>query len=148
MGTTSEEAAAATVAELAEFKTSMSAAMDSNKKEMTELHEMIAQLLTLNKAATPTSPEAIIPPSEQVGLPLAQKEDVVGDESLNSSTSGKEVEKGDCNAVKRTYSPDPLLAHPRINHIGDPPKLDACTSFVSCQNHMKSHINSSCIELW
>ena len=56
--------------------------------------------------------------------------------------------KEEYHEVPHWYSPNPTIPHPHINHRGDPPKISATSSFSQWQYLMKSHLNSSCIELW
>src|SRR4051812_20124735 len=42
----------------------------------------------------------------------------------------------------------PPIPHPHIKIRGDPPKLEASTTFAQWKSLMKTHVRSSCIELW
>ena len=72
----------------------------------------------------------------------------MGDEhNCTDSTTKKGDGKEEHHAVPGWYSPDPPIPHPHINNRGDPPKLAAHT-FAQWQVLMKSHVHSSCIDLW
>src|SRR4051812_1128071 len=46
------------------------------------------------------------------------------------------------------YSPDPPIPHPHVYNRGDPPKLEESSTFAQWQSLMRTHMRSSCIELW
>jgi hypothetical protein len=121
-----------------DFK-SMESTMTS---QMSELREIIAQLMQAKAPSAPPPPPPEIPATlnrEDVGL---EEEDADKDKEARSSTKGNG--KGE---FPHWYSPDPPVSHPHINNRGDPPKLDAL-NFGKWKYQMISHMCSSCIELW
>jgi hypothetical protein len=135
MGTESSETSGNQVT-MDDFK-SLESTMTS---QMSELREMIAQLMQAKPPSAPPLPE--IPATlngENVGL---EEEDADKDKEARSSTKGDG--KGE---FPHWYSPNLPIPHPHINNRGYPPKLDAL-NFGQWQYHMISHMRSSCIELW
>ena len=115
--------------------------------EIQQLHQLVEQLIRDKETSPPLSPEET-PPNPKVNAPAKPLEEVVGDEhnSINSTTK-KGDGKEEHHAVPGWYSPDPPIPHPHINNRGDPPML-AAHSFAQSQVLMKSHVRSSCIDLW
>jgi hypothetical protein len=108
--------------------------------QISELREMMAQLMQAKTTNAPPPPEKPATPQvENVG---------VDEEGADKGTDAKSCTKGDGkDEFPHWYSPDPAVPHPHINHRGDPPKLDAL-NFGQWQYQMISHMRSSCIELW
>ena len=141
---------AATMKDIKELETSLTSAMNAR---MDEMREMIADLI---KAQT-TTPSASPTPEES---PSGKKPEEKGEEEGESGTKDDPPKKNATPQGKGEkedyhqaplgswYSPDPPIPHPHINHRGDPPKIDASTSFTQWQYLMKTHLNSSCIKLW
>ena len=139
-----DEVAAPTMDDLKKMETSLTSSME---KQMNELRDMIAQLMKAKDTAPPST----------LGSPSPEdKEDKEGDgESQTESPppkwpapkKGKDG-KEEFHEVPHWYSPNPPIPHPHINHRGDPPKILATSSFSQWKYLMKSHLNSSCIELW
>ena len=158
MGTREGEtppSASVTMDELKEFKDSLTSSMTT---EMCELREMIAQLMQAQKAASPPPPEdpnaADAAAKEAADAKAkaaseaeakAAEDNREGDKpnTSNSNTDGNP----DYKEVPHWYSPNPPVPHPHINNRGDPPKLSEHT-FIHWQFLMRSHVQSSCIELW
>src|SRR5664279_3009220 len=131
---------AATMDDLKKMETSLNSSIETR---MNELREMIAQLMKA-KDTTPSSP--IIPESSSSD----NKKDKEGGGEHKSETPPPKNDKDgkeEYHEVPHWYSPNPPIPHPHINHRGDPPKINA-SSFAQWQYLMKSHLNSSCIELW
>jgi hypothetical protein len=115
--------------------------LESNmSSQISELREMIAQLMQAKNVSAPPPPEKPTTPHvENVEL-----EEEVADKLQETRSSTKGDMKGE---FPHWYSPDPPVPHPHINNRGDPPKLDAL-NFGQWQYQMISHMHSSCIELW
>jgi hypothetical protein len=110
--------------------------------QMSELREMIAQLMQAKAPSAHPPPE--IPATLNRGdLGLEEEDaDKYKDKEARSFTKGnRKGEFPHCN------SPDLPIPHPHINNRGDPPKLEA-SNFGQWQYQMVSHMCSSCIELW
>jgi hypothetical protein len=98
---------------MGDFKTFES----SVSTQISELHEMIAQLI---QAKTPSAP-----PLEKPATPQVENVELE-EEEADKGTDAKSCTKGDGKGeFPHWYSPDPPVPHPHINHRGDPPKLDA-----------------------
>lgn len=52
------------------------------------------------------------------------------------------------HSVPYKYSAGLAFNHPRINNVGEVPKLESCVSFTSWKGKMVKHLQISCIELW
>jgi hypothetical protein len=87
--------------------------------QISELREIIAQLMQAKASSAPPPPLVAPASTEQVEVGV-EDEDTDKDKEARSSTKGNK--KGE---FPHWYSPDPPVPHPHINNRGDPPKLDA-----------------------
>jgi hypothetical protein len=88
--------------------------------QMSELHEMIAQLMQAKIPSAPHLPD--IPATINVENEGLEKEVADKDKDPEARSSTKGDGKGE---FPHWYSPDPPIPHPHIDNRGDPPKLDA-----------------------
>jgi hypothetical protein len=89
----------------------------SMSTQISELREMIAQLIQAKTPSAPPPDKPATPQVENVGLK---------EEDADKGTDAKSCTKGDGKGeFPHWYSPDPPVPHPHINNRGDPPKLDA-----------------------
>ena len=134
--------------DLKEFKDSLTSSVAA---EMRQMREMIAQLLQAQKDGTPPPEGDPKSPNATDAAKAAAEEaakgarDGLGSEETNDST--KPNENKEYKETPPWFSPNPPIPHPHINHRGDPPKLSDHT-FAQWQYLMKSHVQSSSIELW
>jgi hypothetical protein len=97
--------------------------------QISELHEMIAQLMqTKTPSAPPLPDKPATPQVENEGLEVE-----VADKGTEAKSSTKGNGKGE---FPHWYSPDPLIPHPHINNRGDPPKLDAINWSMAISNDL------------
>ena len=133
-----------------DFKAFQESMKSSVATEMQQMREMITQLFAQNGAPPPSVEESISSEAEEAAAKAKAEaaakaaEECLGREETSDSTKPKENKD-----YKETpwYSPNPPIPHPHINHRGDPPKLSE-HSFAQWQYLMKSHVQSSCIDLW
>jgi hypothetical protein len=92
---------------MGDFKTFES----SVSTQISELREMIAQLIQAKTSSTPPPEKPATPQVENVG---------VEEEDADKGTDAKSCPKGDGKGeFPHWYSPDPPVPHPHINHRGD-----------------------------
>ena len=134
-----------------DFKAFQESMQSSVAKEMQQMREMITQLFAKNGAPPPTVEEPIPSEAEEASTKAKAEaaakaaEEGLGTEETSDST--KPNESKDYKETPPWFSPNPPIPHPHINHRGDPPKLTD-HSFAQWQYLMKSHVQSSCIDLW
>jgi hypothetical protein len=97
--------------------------------QISELREMIAQLMQAKTPSAPPLPDKPATPQvENEGL-----EEEVADKGTEAKSSTKGNRKGE---FPHWYSPDPLIHHPHINNRGDPPNLDAIKWSMAISNDL------------
>ena len=142
----------ASMADLKTMETSLRSSMDT---QFSEIRDMLAKLAS-TKPPSDTLPLIEDPLHSSSGDSGDGSKKKEGDEETdteikNSSPSTAKPKSGkpEYHEVSPlgVYSPDPLIPHPRINPLGPPPKLNAL-AFTSWQHSMRSHVNSTSIELW
>src|SRR3954468_182515 len=117
--------------------------------EIKQLQKLIEQLVKDKVGSSSPSPQEQLPPSSKENAPASPTDKVVGDNQGNINSSTKRVgEKGENHDSHAWFSPDPPIPHPHVNNRGDPPKLEASTTFAQWKSLTKTHVRSSCIELW
>ena len=143
-----DQATTASMADLKSMETSLISSMDTKFAEMRELITQLAsgkvpkETTPLDESATSNDGETEEGKGEKKGV-----EDKETDPKKSStSTTTPEGGKPEYHGVPFVDSPDPPIHHTRINPLGPPPKLNAL-AFATWQHLMKSHINSSSIEL-
>ena len=133
-----------------DFKAFQESMKSSVALEMEKMREMIAQLLQA-KGTPPPNVEEPIPSKEEEASAKAKAEAKAkaAEEGLGTEETSGSTKPNENKEYKETpwFSPDPPIPHPHINHRGDPPKLTD-HSFEQWQYLMKSHVQSSCIDLW
>ena len=67
---------------------------------------------------------------------------------LDKANSSTQLDGGKGEHHDSWYSPDPPIPHPHVYNRGDPPKLEESATFSQWQSLMRTHMRSSCIELW
>src|SRR4051812_30701494 len=116
-------------------------------KKIKQLCDLVEQLVK-EKMASPPHPLEEPTTLPKVNASASPTVVVVGDDTDNTNPSTKKDNgKEEYHKVPSWYSPDPPIPHPHINNRGDPPKLVEHT-FAQWKSLMKSHVHSSCIELW
>ena len=140
----SEASHSVTMVDLKNLETSLSSTLGN---EIQQLRRLVEQLVRDKQTSTPPYQEET-PPNPKANAPANPLEEVVGDEHNSTNSATKKGDgKEEFHTVLRWYSPDPPIPHPHINNRGDPPKLVAHT-FAQWQVLMKSHVRSSCTDLW
>jgi len=144
-----DQATTASMADLKLMETSLISSMDTKFAEMRELITQLAsgkvpkETTPLDESATSNDGETEEGKGEKKGVEHIETDPKVS----STSTTTPEGGKPEYHGVPFVYSPDPPIHHTRINPLGPPPKLNAL-AFATWQHLMKSHINSSSIELW
>ena len=119
--------------------------------EMKQMREMIAQLMKAQKDGVPLpSHEEPTSPNAAAANVAAEAEAKVAEDGVGKEQTSESTKKGDNHKIyneSQWFSPDPPVPHPHITHRGDPPRLSD-HSFAQWQYLMKSHVQSSCIDLW
>ena len=113
MGTHESDAGAATSAvtmdDLKELKISLTSSMET---QMSELREMMAQILKASKAPAPTLPEDSTSAARDKASALSVGEKAGDEEPHKDSPPKRDSGKEGYHEVPHWYSPDPPIPHP------------------------------------
>src|SRR3954467_9544653 len=113
-----------------------------------EVKNMLEQLLKDKEGSSPPSPEEDQPSILPKGNTSVSPEGMVVGGKLDNVNSSTHNDGGKGEHHDSWYSPDPPIPHPHVYNRGDPPKLEESATFAQWQSLMRTHMRSSCIELW
>src|SRR3954466_14945870 len=131
-----------TMEDLKNLETRLSSSLVNKVKKMLE------QLLKDKDGSSSPSPQGDPPSVLPKGdTPISPEDRMVrGKQDNTNSSTQNDGGKGEHR--DSWYSPYPPIPHPHVYNRGYPPKLEESATFAQWQSLIRTHMRSSCIELW